>query len=92
YSAEIIEEIKIKLKIFVEKKQFLNKNLKLPDVAVILGTNRTTLSYILNDHMNVSFPDYIKLLRINYITNLMLTDKKYLNYKIESLAEMCGMS
>jgi len=92
YSAEIIEEIKTKLKIFVDKKQFLNKNLKLPDVAILLGTNRTTLSYILNDHMNVSFPDYIKLLRINYITNLMLTDKKYLNYKIESLAEMCGMS
>lgn len=92
YSAEAVAEIKDKLKIFVEKEQFLNKNLKLPDVAALLGTNRTTLSYILNDHLNVSFPDYIKLLRINYITNLMLTDKKYLNYKIESLAEICGMS
>ncbi len=92
YSMEQIEEVKNKLKVFEEKKQFLKKNLKLPDVAALIGTNRTTLSYVLNDHLGITFPDYLKRLRINYIAGLMLEDKKYLNFTMDGLAEKCGMS
>ena len=35
---------------------------------------------------------YLKILRIKYITNLLLENNKYLNYSIDSLAEECGMS
>lgn len=69
----------------------MKKNIKLPEVASMIGSNRTTLSYVINDHLDTTFPEYLKTLRINYITNMMLEDKKYLNYKIDSLAEMCGM-
>ncbi|MCD1117536.1 helix-turn-helix domain-containing protein [Chryseobacterium turcicum] len=92
YNTELVEKVLNKLKIFEQKELYLNKNLKLPDVAILVGTNRTTLSYILNEHMNIGYPEYIKGLRINYITKLILEDKKYLQYKIESLAEICGMA
>lgn len=91
FSVELIEEVKRNLIVFQEKKQFLKKNLKLPEVASLIGTNRTTLSYVINVHLDTTFTEYLKILRINYITNMMLEDKKYLNYKIDSLAEMCGM-
>ena len=31
-------------------------------------------------------------LRINYITNLLNTNSKYLNYTIEALADECGIA
>ncbi|MGE8514445.1 MAG: helix-turn-helix domain-containing protein [Chryseobacterium culicis] len=92
YNEEIINDVKMKLKIFEDKKQFLKKNIKLPDVAVLIGTNRSTLSYVLNDHLDVSFTQYIKRLRINYITKLLLENNKYLQYNIDGLALECGMS
>lgn len=91
FSTELIEDVKRNLIVFQEKKQFLKKNIKLPEVAALIGTNRTTLSYVINDHLGTTFTEYLKILRINYITNLMMEEKKYLNYKIDSLAEMCGM-
>ncbi|WES98304.1 helix-turn-helix domain-containing protein [Chryseobacterium arthrosphaerae] len=92
YTVEQIEEVIKNLQVFEEKKQYLRKNIKLPEVATLIGTNRTTLSFVLNEHLNVHFPDYLKKLRINYITAFMLEDKKNLNYKIDTLAEMCGIS
>lgn len=92
YSAEIIEEVKANLKIFEERKNFLKQNLTLPIVAKMIGSNRTHLSYVLNVHLDVTFTTYLKILRIKYITNLLLEDSKYLNFKIDSLAEKCGMS
>lgn len=92
YTAEQIEEVKQNLIVFEKKQHFVKKGLKLPDVAVMIGTNRSQLSYVLNEHLNINFPDYLKNLRINYIMNLMVDDKKYLHYTIESLADQCGMS
>lgn len=92
YSPEIIAEIMENLKLFEKKKQFLKKNITLPAVAKQIHTNRTHLSYVLNEHIKLSFSNYIKLLRIKYITNLLLENSKYLNYSIDSLAEECGMA
>lgn len=92
YSAEIIEEVKANLKIFEERKNFLKQNLTLPIVAKMIGSNRTHLSYVLNVHLDVTFTTYLKILRIRYITNLLLEDSKYLKFKIDSLAEKCGMA
>lgn len=92
YSPEIIEEVKRNLHVFEERKHFLKQNLTLPVVAKMIGSNRTHLSYVLNTHLNVAFTMYLKILRINYITNLLLEESKYLNYKIDSLAEKCGMA
>lgn len=92
YSPEIIEDIRSKLKGFEDQKLFLNQNLTIPTVAKMLGSNRTHLSYVLNVHMGISFPSYLKELRIRYITKLLLEDSKYLNYSIDALAVECGMT
>lgn len=70
----------------------MKQNLTLPVVAKMIGSNRTHLSYVLNVHLDLTFTNYLKILRIKYITNLLLEDSKYLNFKIESLAEKCGMA
>jgi len=92
YSAEIIEDILNKLKEFENKKLFLEQNLTVPTVAKMMGSNRTHLSYVLNVHIGITFPSYLKQLRINYITKLLLEDSKYLNYSIDALAVECGMT
>lgn len=92
FSSEVIEDIKVKLKKFEEQKQFLNKNLTLPKVAKMIGRNHSQLSYVLNEHLKMSFTQYLKTLRIKYITNLLIEDKEYLKYNIHVLADQCGMS
>lgn len=92
YSSEIIDDIQCKLKEFEEKKMFLAQGLTLPVVAKMLGSNRTHLSYVLNVHMDMTFPTFLKVLRIRYITNLLLENNKYLNYSIDALAVECGMT
>ena len=92
YSSEIIDKIKTNLQIFEDEKQFLQQNLTLDIVAKMIGSNRTHLSYVLNVHFDVTFPTYLKALRIRYITNLLVEDTKYLSYKIETLAKICGMA
>ena len=79
------------MKIFEEKKKFLTPNLTIIAVAKMIDSNRTHLSYVLNDHLQMSFPMYLKTLRIEYITKKFLEDRKYLNYKIDTLASECGI-
>jgi AraC-like DNA-binding protein len=92
HSPEIIEDIKEKLKKFEEDKRFLDKNLTLPMVAKMFGRTHSQLSYVLNEHLNVSFTQYLKVLRIKYITALLLENDLYLKYNIENLAHECGIS
>jgi AraC-like DNA-binding protein len=92
YSPEVIEDIQNKLKAFEDQKLFLTQNLTIPAVAKMMGSNRTHLSYVLNVHMGITFPSYLKQLRIRYITKLLLDDSKYLNYSIDALAGECGMT
>ncbi len=91
-SSEIIEEVTTRLKVFEQDKLFLNKNLTLPLVAKMIGCKSKHLSFVLNDHFNISFKSYLKILRIKYITNLMLGDSKYLKYSMQGLAAECGMT
>lgn len=91
YSDESIEEIRKNLKIFEEKKLFLKKDLKLPDVARLIKSHRSALSFVLNEHMNTSFTQYIKVLRIQYITKQLMNNKVYLRYSMDTLTAECGM-
>ena len=91
YSDETIEEIIKNLKDFESKEKFLDKDLKLPDVAKLIKSHRSALSFVLNDHMGISFSQYLKILRINYITRKLMEDNVYLKYSMDTLAAECGM-
>jgi len=92
YPSEMILTVKEKLKEFEGEKMFLNKNLTLTIVAKMLGTNRNLLSYVLNDHLQTNFTMYLKRLRINYITTMLIENNRYLNYTVDTLADACGMA
>ncbi len=90
YSLEIIEKILLQLEKFEDTEGYTSKHITLGTLAVQLDTNKSYLSYVINEHKNLSWSNYLKKLRITYITNLMLTEPRYLNYNIGVLAEKCG--
>ncbi len=91
YGDEVVMPILQKLQAFEQKDQYTDSSLTLATLAKKLGTNPHRLSYVLNEHKGVSFNTYLTQLRIAYITRLLDTDPKYLNYTVDALALACGM-
>ncbi len=89
---ELIDKILIKLKCFEDKFGFIENGLTINKLAHKMHTNSNYLSQIINEHKGVNFNRYLSELRINYITNKLYNDKVYLTYKIETLAEKCGIA
>lgn len=89
---EMAQKITEKLKKFEDEHQFRKKGLTQHSTAVKLGTNSHYLSIYINENKGMNFNRYIAELRINYITNLLNTNNKYLHYTIEALAEECGIA
>lgn len=85
-------EILEKLKSFENSELFLDKQLRLADLAKKLDTNTRYLSTIINSSKDKSFNSYINTLRIQYIINKLDTDSKYLTYKISYLADESGFA
>lgn len=92
YREEMIENLLKKLEEFERTQGFIEKDLTLGNLARKLNTNKTHLSYVINEHKGMNWSNYLKTLRINYITNLMLSDPVYLNYNIGVLGEMGGFN
>lgn len=91
YGDDVIENIKKNLKIFVEKEKFRDKNLTLQQIAKMVGCSKNALSYVLNTHLKTNYHNYLKDLRIQYITKKLLEDSIYLKYSMDTLAEEGGM-
>lgn len=87
-----VEELLRKLQAFEDKKGFIQKGLTISKLASQLGTNSSYLSQVINEHKGGNFNKYLSQLRINYITNLLFENKKYLKYNIETLAKECGIA
>jgi len=81
-----------KLEVFESEEKFLDKNISLPKLAEQFDTNIRYLSEIINKNKNKNYNQYINELRINFIIAQMENNSKYLNYKIQALAEESGFS
>lgn len=77
---------------FEKTTKFTNGNMNLNLLAKHLKTNSKYISEIIHTHKQKNFNTYINELRVNYIIQLMKTDKAYLNYKVSYLAETSGFS
>ena len=75
------------VKLIEGKKLFLQYDLRLDDVAGMLGTNRTYLIYALNEGNGMSFREYVNRLRITYAKQLMAENPELSKSQI---ATMCG--
>lgn len=79
------------LETFELKKEFLNP-IKLDELATKLGTNRNTLSKLINAQKNVNFNQYINNLRIKQIVIDLKNDKNLRKLSMSALAEAYGFS
>lgn len=71
------------------EKLYLQNDLKLDDVATLLGTNRTYLIYALNEGKGMPFKEYINRLRIAHAKKLMADSP---NMPKSEVATLCGYS
>lgn len=97
YKKSKIEEntvfrIKRKLAECMEKdKMYLNPDLKLQDVANVIGCNAGDLSQVLNIYLKINFTDYINQYRVEEFI-LRVQDKSASKYTLTFLSEQCGFS
>ena len=70
-------------------KPYLKEGFTIPELAVDTNTTLHNLSYILNTHLNKSFPDFINEFRVNEAIQL-LKSVKFENHTIESIGYECG--
>ena len=74
--------------LFVVDKIYLNPQLKLSDVARLVGTNRTYLSRFFNQEKKMTFFDYVNNLRVEYAMGLLHDEGLRLNV----IAEQSGFN
>lgn len=91
-SEEIMMGIDKNIALFEEKKGFTKKGLSLAKLASKIGTNTSYLSIYINEKKGENFKNYLNKLRIAYITELLNSNSKYLNYTVDALATECGIA
>ena len=74
--------------LMVEQHYFLKHDLKISDIVMEIGSNRTYVSNYINSTYHCSFSDYMNNLRIEHAKNLMLSAQK--GTKLSQIAEDSG--
>lgn len=85
-----LEIYKLK-KYFDEAQPYLNNDLNINEVAVGIGMPAREVSFIINQHFNQRFTDFVNMYRIKYVNQKIKTG--YLNkFTVESLSKESGFS
>jgi AraC-like DNA-binding protein len=81
---EILNKI---LVLFNEQKVYINSQLTIMDIVMVIGTNRTYISSIINQHYGQNFCTFVNNFRIEELERTIHENPKY---SYEMLAESCG--
>lgn len=73
------------------EKVYTNPDLKVPELAAMLGISAHTLSYLFNQHLKCHYYDYLNDFRIAEFKYLA-QQEEYAKYTLSALAELCGFS
>ncbi len=84
----LLEELK---NLFEQEKIYLDKALSIKSLSMLLGTNKTVLSKVINKYMNMSFPALVQSYRIKEAVNMLRDDVNDI-YTLEYLSDKCGYS
>ncbi|MEG0701262.1 MAG: helix-turn-helix domain-containing protein, partial [Muribaculaceae bacterium] len=76
-------------KYMAEKQLFLNPDITRENVATTLNTNKNYLSNSIRDNLDLTFGEYLNLLRLEYAKDLLLNN---LDIKVESVSFMSGFN
>lgn len=87
---EIVRNLLEQLNEFENNQGFTKKDLSLQKMAIQFKTNSTYLSQVINEFKEGNFSQYIKRLRIDYITKILHHNKDYLRYSTDYLADIAG--
>ncbi|HEY6915840.1 MAG TPA: helix-turn-helix domain-containing protein, partial [Paludibacter sp.] len=91
-SEEKSNEIKNSLiRHMVEKKPFLNPELKQADIAAELNFSVHEISQVLNTLIQLNFSDFINSYRIEEVKE-RIASGKYTRYTVSAIAEQCGFN
>ncbi|HBB01330.1 MAG: hypothetical protein A2W86_05950 [Bacteroidetes bacterium GWD2_45_23] len=74
-----------------DEKPYMNKELKIGDLADALHTSSHSLSFLFNQYLNVSYYDFVNEWRIAEFKKLVAEDT-FSKYTLEVLADLCGFS
>lgn len=72
-------------------KVYMNSDLKVPELAAMLGISAHTLSYLFNQHLKCHYYDYLNDFRIAEFKRLV-QQEEYARYTLSALADLCGFS
>ena len=85
-------ELSQKLQYYLETEEvYSNKNLKVSDLAALLGIAEKDLSSHIHEEFGVSFSDYINQFRVEKVKKL-LRDEEQEQYTLLAIAENAGFS
>lgn len=73
------------------QKLYKNPDLKIADVAEAVGTTPYMMSYLLSQHLKVSYYDYVNEFRVEEFKDLVMHVDLNL-YTLPALGEQCGFS
>lgn len=85
-----LQDIKSKLELFENNKDFLEKNITVNNLAKKFGTNRDYLSKSVNEIKEMNFSQYLNELRIGYIVEELNNNEKIRKYTIAAIADEIG--
>jgi len=77
------------LDLFRKEKPYLNPDLSLRKVAVLLDTNIKYLSHVINSQTNKNFKYFVNQFRVQEFEHLVAS-KKMPNYTLFSISQSCG--
>lgn len=89
---EAVATVLKQLEKFEREKKFLDQDWTLVKLSAAFNSNTKYLSKVIFHYRNKKFTEYINDLKIDYIIELLKSDKKIRNYTNKALAEESGFS
>ena len=87
-----LDSLKFRLiQLFEGNSVFRNQNLKISDVALLLNTNRTYVSNVINNDIGCCFSDFVNYYRVESVKK-MLDDPTFNNLTLLEISEKAGFS
>lgn len=77
------------MELFEKEKLYLNADVKIANVALMIGTNKTYLSRALNTRLSKNFCQFVNYYRIREVCALYVDNP---DMEIKELAEQCGFN
>ena len=87
---EIRDDILMKLEAFEKSDHYLSKELDMAQLAQEMDTNTSYLSTVINHYKEMSFPNYLKDLKINTAIDRLSSEPELLKYNYQGLADTFG--